>query len=149
EIPAGTFLMGSPDNEAGRSVSEGPQHRVTIKSFFIGKFPVTQAQWRAVALLPKVQMELSLNPSTFSGDDLPVESISWREAEEFCVRLSRETGRSYRLPSEAEWEYACRAGSRTPFHFGETVTPALVNYDGRLSYESAPIGNARDRTIPV
>src|SRR5215469_2827947 len=104
--PAGKFLMGSPDNEQGRFGNEGPQHTVTVSSFYMGKYEVTQAQWRAVAQLPKVGMDLNPDPSHFKGDDLPVESVSWDEAVEFCVRLSQATGKSYRLPTEAEWEYA-------------------------------------------
>ncbi|VXD17207.1 Serine/threonine protein kinase (fragment) [Planktothrix serta PCC 8927] len=131
-IPAGTFLMGSPSNEPHRSKSEEPQHTVNIASFLIGQYAVTQAQWRAVAGLPKRQIDLKPNPSIFSfkGDNLPVENVSWWKAVEFCDRLSQFTGRTYRLPSEAEWEYACRAGTTTTFYFGKTITTDLVNYDG-------------------
>ncbi len=81
----------------------------------MGQFPVTQAQWKAIALLPKVDRDLNPEPSHFKGDNLPVESVSWYDAVEFCCRVSRETGFEYRLPSEAEWEYGCRGGSTTPF----------------------------------
>ncbi|MGK7874432.1 MAG: SAV_2336 N-terminal domain-related protein [Xenococcaceae cyanobacterium] len=128
-IPGGTFLMGSSEKEEGRYEYESPQHKVTVQPFFMGKFQVTQAQWRAIASLPKVNLDLKPEPSRFKGDDRPVEQVSWYDAVEFCERLSRETGRSYRLPSEAEWEYACRAGTTTPFHFGETITTDLANYD--------------------
>ncbi|HBL61388.1 MAG TPA: hypothetical protein DDZ80_24060, partial [Cyanobacteria bacterium UBA8803] len=104
--PGGTFKMGSPTTEKERSDSEGPQHSRTIAPFYMGKFTVTQAQWRAVAALPKVSRELNPDPSYFKGDNLPVENISWHEAVEFCDRISKRSGRKYRLPSEAEWEYA-------------------------------------------
>ena len=130
EIPAGSFMMGAPKEEKGSSDDERPQHLVEIQSFYMGKYPVTQAQWRAVAALPQVNRSLKPNPSQFKGDDLPVEQISWHEAVEFCDRLSRSTGKAYRLPSEAEWEYACRAGTTTPFHVGEALTKELANYGG-------------------
>jgi formylglycine-generating enzyme required for sulfatase activity len=139
-IPGGTFLMGSPENEEGRSSSESPQHRVTVKPFFMGKFTITQAQWQAVAALPKVIWDLNPNPSNFKGANRPVEQVSWYEAEEFCARLSGKTGKTYRLPSEAEWEYACRAGTTTPFHFGETITPKTANY-GNNHQETTPVGS--------
>ena len=116
QIPAGTFLMGSPAGESGRSNAEGPQHQVTVPSFLMGKFVVTQAQWRMVAGLPKVNRDLALDPSKFKGTSRPVENVSWEEAVEFFDRLSRKTDKTYRLPSEAEWEYACRAGTTTRFH---------------------------------
>ncbi|MCV3212499.1 SUMF1/EgtB/PvdO family nonheme iron enzyme, partial [Plectonema radiosum NIES-515] len=129
-IPGGQFLMGSPENELQRRDSESPQHTVTVQPFFMGKFPVTQAQWAAVAVLEKVKIDLELDPSNFKGANRPVECVSWNHAIEFCARLSNKTGKSYRLPSEAEWEYACRAGTTTPFYFGETITTDLANYRG-------------------
>ncbi len=160
EIPGGTFLMGASETEARKAGKESglgekwfdremPQHRVNVPSFFIGKFQVTQAQWRAIAELPKVKIKLEPNPSKFKGDDLPVETVSWEEAKEFCARLSRLTRSEYRLPSEAEWEYACRAGTTTPFAFGETITPQIVNYHVEYPYASAPKGEYRKKTIPV
>jgi formylglycine-generating enzyme required for sulfatase activity len=128
QIPAGTFLMGSPDDELERMESEGPQHEVTFSQFFMGKYPITQAQWRAVSALPQVERELKANPSGFEGDLRPVESVSWYDAVEFCDRLTILTNRQYRLPTEAEWEYACRAGTTTPFHFGKTITTEFANY---------------------
>jgi len=139
-IPGGTFLMGSPENEEGRSSDESPQHRVTVKPFFMGKFTITQAQWQAVAALPKVKTDLNANPSCFKGANRPVEQVSWYDAEEFCARLSRKTGKTYRLPSEAEWEYGCRGGTTTPFHFGETITPQIANY-GNNHQGTTPVGN--------
>ena len=128
EIPGGTFTMGAPETEEGSKDSERPQHQVTVSSFFMGKYPITQAQWKAVAALPRVNRDLKPDPSYFKGDNLPVEGVSWYEAFEFCARLSNHTGREYRLPNEAEWEYACRAGTTTPFHFGEIITSELANY---------------------
>ena len=108
-IPSGTFTMGSPDGVG--DADEAPQHQVTVSLFYMSLTEVTQEQWREVAYLPKIKMDLPFYPSKFRGDQLPVESISWNEAVEFCERLSQKTGKKYRLPTEAEWEYACRAGN--------------------------------------
>ena len=156
-IPAGTFLMGSPEDEVDRYDDEGPQHEVRVASFFMAKYPITQAQWRQVANLPKVKVDLNPDPSNFKGDNRPVEQVSWHEAMEFCDRLSRLTGREYRLPSEAEWEYACRAGTTTPFHVGETLTTDLANYRGvdddsigwKGNYDQGPKGIYRKETTEV
>lgn len=148
-LPGGTFLMGSPDIVQGGDNDETPQHSKTIAAFYLSKFPITQAQWRAVAALPQVSRPLNPAPSSFKGDNLPVEQISWYEAVEFCARLSKKTGRTYRLPSEAEWEYACRAGTTTPFYFGETITTKLANYDGSSVYGLGPQGNYLQKTTPV
>jgi formylglycine-generating enzyme required for sulfatase activity len=128
EILAGTFQMGSPGDELEFYSNERPQHEVTVPGFLMGKYPVTQAQWRFVAGLDLVNCELDAEPSQFKGDGRPVEQVSWIDAQEFCARLSVYAGRLYRLPSEAEWEYACRAGTTTPFHFGETIDSELANY---------------------
>ena len=149
KLPAGTFTMGSPDTEEGHQPDESPQREVTVSSFWMGQFQVTQAQWRAVAGLPKVDRDLDPNTSWFDGDDHPVESVAWHDAVEFCARLSQAAGREYRLPSEAEWEYACRAGTTTPFHFGETITPDLANYRGTSSFGNGPTGLYREETTPV
>jgi len=157
-IPGGTFMMGSPtfmmafmmgspDNEG--DADEKPQHQVKISPFFMGKYAVTQAQWKVVAALPKIKIDLNLDPSYFKGTNRPVENVNWHEAQEFCQRLSKKTGKTYRLPSEAEWEYACRAGTTTPFHFGETITTDLVNYNGNSTYASAPKGIYREETTDV
>ena len=132
QIPAGTFLMGSPDDEKGRYDREGPQHQVTVSTFLMGKFAVTQAQWRFIAKRSdlKVRRNLQPEPSAFRSDDCPVESVSWHDAVEFCARLSKATGHTYSLPTEAEWEYACRATTCSPFHFGESITTDLANYRG-------------------
>ena len=157
QIPAGTFLMGSPEDELERQEREGPQNEVTLSRFFMGKYPITQAQWRAVAALPQVERELKADPSRFKGDLRPVESVSWYDAVEFCDRLTILTNRQYRLPTEAEWEYACRAGTTTPFHFGKTITTELANYRGTDneeykwsgSYGDGPKGEHREETTPV
>jgi formylglycine-generating enzyme required for sulfatase activity/tRNA A-37 threonylcarbamoyl transferase component Bud32 len=148
-IPGGRFVMGSPNTESERSNGEEPQHTVNVAPFFMGKYEVTQAQWRAVIGLPKVKIDLNASPFYFQRDDLPVDQVNWHEAIEFCARLSQLTGRNYRLPSEAEWEYACRAGTTTPFYFGETITPDLVNYDGNNPYGSARKGTSRGKTTAV
>jgi formylglycine-generating enzyme required for sulfatase activity len=134
-IPGGTFQMGSSE-----SSHEQPVHQVTVKPFFMSKYPITQEQWQAV---------MGNNPSSFKGAKRPVENVSWQDAVEFYTKLSQKTGKNYRLPSEAEWEYACRAGTTTPFHFGETITPDLVNYCGIYSYASEATGLYRRETTPV
>ncbi len=148
-IPSGRFLMGSPEDELSRIDSEGPQHEVTVAGFLMGRYPVTQAQWRVVAAMPQVDCELKAEPSGFKGADRPVENVSWEDAVEFCKRLSNDTGRLYRLPSEAEWEYACRAGTKTPFHVGETLTTEVANYNGGYTYGNGPKGKYREQTTSV
>jgi formylglycine-generating enzyme required for sulfatase activity len=149
QIPAGSFQMGSPATEAERASEEGPQHRVELQSFFLGQTPVTQAQWQAVASWPQVELKLNSNPAFFEGANRPVEQVSWEEAMEFCRRLSQRSKLVYTLPSEAQWEYACRAGSTTPFAFGDTLTPDLANYDGNYIYGSGPKGQYRQQTTEV
>ncbi len=139
-IPAGTFMMGAPDNEPEARNVEKPQHSVTVPEFWIGKFPITQAQYKAI---------MGKNPSYFKGDHRPVEQVSWHDAVEFCQKLSAKTGKQYRLPSEAEWEYACRAGTTTPFHFGQTLTDKLANYDATETYNNSPLGQYRRQTTEV
>ena len=148
EISAGHFLMGSPSGEEGRNDNEA-QRRVTVPAFRMGRFPITQAQWKVVAGLESVERALNADPSNFKGPDRPVESVSWEDAIEFCRRLSKHTRRNYTLPSEAQWEYACRAGSTTPFHFGETLTTDLANYDGNYTYGQGPKGTFRRQTTDV
>jgi formylglycine-generating enzyme required for sulfatase activity len=158
-IPSGSFLMGSPENELERFTSEGPQHEVALSQFFMAKYPITQTQWRVVAAMPQVNRALNTNPSRFKGNLLPVEQVSWYEAVEFCDRFTIATNRQYRLPTEAEWEYACRAETMTPFHFGETITTDLANYCGEDRkigetdysgfYGSGPKGEYRKTTTPV
>ena len=132
-IAGGKFQMGAPQDESESLEDERPQHIVTLNPFYIGKYPITQAHWRVIAKLPKIRRSLKLEPSCFKGDNLPVERVSWYDAQEFCERISRETGRKYRLPSEAEWEYACRAQTSTSFHFGRTITPKLAKYFAQIN----------------
>jgi len=145
-VPGGSFLMGTEDEEIERLCKtyceeyfrdEGPQHKVNINTFFMGRYPITQAQWKKVAGWEQVERKLRFNPSSFislyEGIDRlqrPVEQVSWEDAKEFCDRLSKKTRREYRLPTEAEWEYSCRAGTNTPFHFGETISTEIANYSG-------------------
>ena len=177
EIPAGIFLMGSPPEEPERLDDEGPQHEVKLASFFMSQTPITQAQWREVAQWQerpgeRWERELDPEPSFFqprrnpkarSFDDArfsllkgetdseqrPVENVSWLDAIEFCSRLSQRTGRTYTLPSEAQWEYACRAGTTTAFHFGATIMPELANYNGNYVYAEGSKGEYRKQTTPV
>jgi formylglycine-generating enzyme required for sulfatase activity len=138
EIPAGKFLMGSPNFEEDGLDWEKPQHWVEIPRFYLGQSLITQGQWKAL---------MDKNPSYFKGDDnLSVEKVSWLDSIKFCQKLSAKTGRTYRLPSEAEWEYACRAGSEKPFAFGKTITSEVVNYDGNFPYEKAPKGDYLKKT---
>ena len=165
EIPAGTFLMGSPTSEPEQAYFEGPQHEVKLASFFISQTPITQAQWREVAGWQPLPAErwgrdLSPDPSHFqkreglfeaeaNTDNRPVENVSWLDAMEFCSRLSQRTGRTYTLPSEAQWEYSCRAETATPFHFGGTISSELANFDGNYAYANEPTGIYREQTTPV
>jgi len=128
-IPGGTFLMGSPNGE-GKD-NEKPQHQVKVPPFYMGKYPITQAQWERIAFLPKVKIDLNPKPSKLKGANLPVERVSWHDAQEFLTRLSKHTGKIYRLPSEAEWEYACRAKTTTPYYFGNNISTDLVNHNSK------------------
>jgi formylglycine-generating enzyme required for sulfatase activity/predicted Ser/Thr protein kinase len=165
EIPAGEFMMGAAADEKDalfhKHVStfskehypefdECPQHQVRLNSFFMGKYAVTQAQWKAV--MGKKNLWQSItgnNPSYFKGNKLPVENVSWNDATEFCIRLSQMTGKKVRLPSEAEWEYACRSGTTTPFSFGENITTDQVNYNGKNSYMNRVKEKCRGKTLDV
>jgi len=153
QIPGGTFTMGSPEYEEDILDQERPQHQVTVKPFFMGKYVITQEQYQVI---------MGKNPSHFKNKttkwffgrenrnkNRPVEQVSWYDAAEFCDRLSKATGKEYRLPSEAEWEYACRAGTTTPFYFGETITTDLANYRGDYTYASEPRGEFREQTTDV
>ncbi|MDJ0580697.1 formylglycine-generating enzyme family protein [Crocosphaera sp.] len=200
-IPEGEFIMGSHSSEEGRYDRESPQHRVKISSFYMSQTPITQAQWRAIASLDQVEKNLELSPVNDGDDDHPVTYISWHDAIEFCARLSNHTGKQYRLPSEAEWEYACRGFQRPPeslpeidagdpfadllntepetlnidagdpfadlfeedtepanpintkvyppFHFGDTMTDKLANYNASYTYADEPEGQYRGKTTPV
>jgi formylglycine-generating enzyme required for sulfatase activity len=176
-IPAGAFVMGSPADEPQRQGREGPQHRRHVSEFLIGQTPITQAQWRQVASWQERQgerwgRELEPQPSFFqprshpkarnfgqarfalgqgetNSDQRPVDNVSWLDAMEFCNRLSQRTGRIYTLPSEAQWEYACRAGTTTPFAFGATLSAELANYNASFAYGDGPKGESRKQTTPV
>ena len=180
-IPGGTFTMGSPESESEYD-DERPQHNVTLSPFFMGKYPITQGQWKAIASRTdlKVNIDLDEEPSNFKDPYQkdqetierwlrPVEQVNWYEAVEFCQRLSKLTGRDYQLPSEAQWEYACRAiisdqssvishqltisewNSKycQPFSFGETITGELANYNASETYADEPKGDYREETTPV
>ncbi|WP_286395209.1 caspase, EACC1-associated type [Pseudanabaena mucicola] len=140
KIPAGKFSMGS-----NKYSSEQPIHDVSIKEFWMGKYAITNAQWYAVmGTKPS-----DLSDVKFQGENQPVINVSWDDATEFCKKLSQKINKKVRLPSEAEWEYACRAGTTTDFHFGETITPELVNYDGNYPYGDALKGEYRQKTVDV
>jgi formylglycine-generating enzyme required for sulfatase activity len=157
-IAAGTFMMGSPSSEVDRDNDE-TQHSVTIsRGFYMGKSAVTQAEYQAV---------MTNNPSYFKGDNLPVEQVSWYDAVEYCNKRSAREGLTpaytvsgtnvtwnreadgYRLPTEAEWEYACRADTTTPFSTGNTITTDQANYDGNYPYNGNAKGTCRERTTAV
>jgi formylglycine-generating enzyme required for sulfatase activity len=128
-----SFRMGSPESEEGRYSDEGPVHDVTLDGFWLGKHEVTQAQYEAVT---------GKNPSHFKGASLPVETVRWDDAMDFCRRLSQRTGKTYTLPSEAQWEYACRAGSQTRFCFGDSDSglDAYAWYSGNSGSKTHPVG---------
>jgi formylglycine-generating enzyme required for sulfatase activity len=156
-INGGTFMMGSPASEPDRSDDE-VQHIVTVSSFYMGKYEVTQREWREV---------MGSSPSRFRGDDLPVECVSWYDAVEYCNKRSQREGlaaaysiygtnvtwnknaNGYRLPTEAEWEYACRAGTITPFSTGNNITTSQANYNGNYPYNGNTKGTYREKTTPV
>jgi formylglycine-generating enzyme required for sulfatase activity len=156
-ISGGTFMMGSPASEPERN-SDEVQHSVTVSSFYMGKYEVTQAEYQAV---------MGSNPSYFRGDRLPVEQVTWYDAINYCNALSQREGltpaytvsgtsvtwnhaaNGYRLPTEAEWEYACRAGEGTPFNTGNNITTSQANYDGRVPYNGNPTGIYRGTTTDV
>ncbi|MBE9062377.1 SAV_2336 N-terminal domain-related protein [cf. Phormidesmis sp. LEGE 11477] len=165
-ISGGSFSMGSASGYSGLGpqdeydspgyvpptedvTSESSQHEVTVKPFFMSHYPVTQAQWKVVAAMPQVRRPLNPDPFQFKEAMLPVERVSWYDAVEFCDRLSSYTEREYRLPTEAEWEYACRAGTSTAFHFGKIIDTEVANYDGRRAYENGPEGEYRRMTTPI
>jgi formylglycine-generating enzyme required for sulfatase activity len=148
-LPAGTFVMGSPEDEEGRYEDEGPQQPVTLRSFFLGQAVVTQEQWMVVAGWEKVELDLEPKPSRFMGKKRPVENVNWFEAMEFCNRLSQRLERNYTLPSEAQWEYACRGNMQLPFAFGGTLTPKLANYDSNFTYGGGPTSRHRGDTTDV
>jgi eukaryotic-like serine/threonine-protein kinase len=144
-IPPGTFLMGSPENELGHAADEGPVHRVTLsEGFYLGIYPVTQAQWKRV--MGDTRSRYYHDPQS---DDRPVTHVPWAECQRFCAKLTNGTGRRFRLPTEAEWEYACRAGTSTPFHFGDTISVKQANYNGCFVYDRGRKGTYRQHTMSV
>ena len=140
-INPGTFQMGSPETEPERYDDEG-LHEVTLsKGYWLADTTVTQEQWQAIT---------RENPSHFKGESLPVESVSWNDSQRFIQQLNkRHETLTFQLPTEAQWEYACRAGTTTPFSFGQNVTPAEVNYNGVAPYNDGEKGENRNRTVPV
>jgi sulfatase modifying factor 1 len=140
-IPPGSFMMGSPKGEKERDNDE-TQHKVTLsKGFYMGVYTVTQEQWQEV---------MGNNPSHFKGEkNLPVEQVTWDDCQEFIKKLrEKDKKQQYRLPTEAEWEYSCRAGTTTPFHFGETIFTDQANYNG-VVYGDGKKGVSRGKTTPV
>jgi formylglycine-generating enzyme required for sulfatase activity len=135
-IPGGTFMMGDDRHHQ----DEQPIHQVTLPPFYMGKYPITQAQYRSI---------MGENMGVGVGADYPIERINWDDALAFCSRLSHQTGKEYSLPSESQWEYACRATTTTAFHFGDIITPDLVNYNGDYPYNGAPTGENRAQATPV
>jgi len=160
-INGGTFTMGSPANEPKRDGDEG-QHQVMVSGFYMGKYEVTQKEYQEI---------MGTNPSYFKGDNLPVEQVSWFDAVEYCNKRSQKEGltpaysisgsgdsrtvtwnrnaNGYRLPTEAEWEYACRGGTTTPFNTGNNITTSQANYDGNYPYNNNAKGEYRKKTMPV
>ncbi len=147
-IPAGSFTMGSPASEPERRDFEGPRHRVTIpRVFALGKYEVTFAEWDAC--VRDGGCDHRPHDEGWGRGNHPVMNVIWDDAQEYVRWLSRKTGQDYRLPSEAEWEYAARAGTTTAFHFGDRISPSQANYDGNYSYNGGPKGRYRERTVAV
>ena len=140
-IPAGTFLMGSPEDEPGRWDDEA-LHQVTLRQgFWMGETTCTQQFWERI---------MGNNPSRFKGEQYPVEGVSWDEVAGFIEKVNgMKPELAFRLPTEAEWEYACRAGTQTPFWFGEQITTDQANYNGKNPYNSGEQGEYREKTMPV
>ena len=139
-ISAGNFMMGSPSSEEARDPDEQQQQVTISRGFWLGKYEVTQAQWETV---------MGSNPSHFHGDDLPVDQVRWTDCQEFIERVNVKGGGRFRLPTEAEWEYACRAGTTTPFHFGATISTDQANYKGTVTYGNGTKGEFRGEPTPV
>ena len=140
-IPPGAFTMGSPNSEKGRGDDEIHRKIMFTKSIYMGVTTVTQEQWQAL---------MGNNPSEFKGEkNLPVENVSWDDCQAFCKKLQEKEKKPYRLPTEAEWEYACRAGTPTPFHFGATLSTDQANYNGNFVFGPGKKGVFREKTTPV
>ena len=147
-IAAGSFQTGSPSGELGRG-SDERQHEVTLtQGYWLGAHEVTQAQWQSV---------MGSNPSKFKGSRNPVEQVSWEDAMAFCKKLTEReflagrlpAGWRYTLPTEAQWEYACRAGTRSAFHYGNRLDSRMANFDGNYPYGGASTGEYRNKTVAV
>jgi formylglycine-generating enzyme required for sulfatase activity len=140
-IPPGSFMMGSPKEEKERG-DEETHHKITLsKGFYMGIYTVTQEQWKEI---------MGNNPSFYKGEkNLPVETVSWEDCQKFIKKLREKDKKPYRLPTEAEWEHACRAGTKTPFSFGETISTDQANYNGNVTYGNGKKGVYREKTTPV
>jgi formylglycine-generating enzyme required for sulfatase activity len=147
-IPGGSFQMGSPRAEPERSENE-IQHPVRVSSFWMGRYEVTQAQW--VTVMGRLPRPFELSGSLPRGDDLPIHTVTWMEVQEFIAKLNEmlkvDEENGYSLPREAEWEYAARAGTTTPFPYGPTITPGLANYDWSVAYASGPKQSRRPSSL--
>jgi formylglycine-generating enzyme required for sulfatase activity len=147
-IPGSAALM-SEIREKADTGSIQLLHQAALRPLFMAKYPVTQAQWQTVAGWPKVNRELDPQPACFKDPERPVESVSWLDTEEFCQRLSRVSGLRYHLPKESQWEYACRAGTQTPFHYGPVITARLANYSDAYRNTDKLASAGRGATVPV
>jgi len=136
-IPPGSFVMGSPAKEEGRGAEEVQHHVTLTRAFYMSQAEVTQKQWKTL---------MGDNPSFFTGDNLPVDTVTWDQAVAFCRKLSEQESLRYRLPTEAEWEFACRAGTLTPFHTGPTIHTSQANYNGDFTYAGGRKGEFRETT---
>ena len=147
-IPSGSFLMGNPDNEAERGNDEGPQRRVRVSSFAMGRTAVAFAEYDRFAKATNRQLP---SDAGWGRGGRPVINVSWEDANAYAQWLSAQTGRHYRLPSEAEWEYAARAGTTGPFSFDGAISPAKANYDTNYTYDGSRKDSAgyRGQTVPV
>lgn len=140
-IKGGCFNMGSPESEPERQSNE-TQHQVCVDDFYLGKYEVTQAQWQAI---------MGSNPLEFQGDNMPIEQVSYLDIQQFIARLNQQTNKTYRLPTEAQWEYAARAGTSTPFYTGDCIHTQQANYDGNSDYNNcgAKTGVYKKSTVAV
>lgn len=151
QIPAGDFEQGSPPGEIQREADESPRRVVRVDTFYMSRYEITQQQWALACTWPKVERALPPTPARVIGPELPVSGVSWDDAREFCLRLTQQTGRLHRLPTEAEWEYACRGGPiDTPFHFGPVLTDEVANFAPEPTYtQSMPPSQDRGQPVPV
>ena len=164
--PGGAFVMGSPPGESARNAAEGPAREVAVAAFAIGRFEVTRREFtsfveetghdagdscfvRTGSGGRRDPSKSWRDPGYPQGEDDPAVCVNWNTARAYAAWLGEKTGRAYRLPSEAEWEYAARAGTQSPFHTGSTITPDQANYNGESSYGEGGTGAHRKRTLPV